>query len=201
VAHVLAAPPPPDPLTGFAIGLALLLLLALFARGTARRVWHAKPVMRLALGAAGAAGLALGALAVLIGPAAARLRLEDILLRGRWWDVDAQTLLTERLPAANGALGTALTLPLQAMPVAAAVMALLALAAAALSMGTLAAVLRRKSAGLALVAAAAAVALAVAAALLVPTAAVLVVWIVGRLNFWIFAVAGIAFQYYRHGRA
>jgi hypothetical protein len=200
VANVLAAPPP-DPLTGFAIGLALLLLLVLFARDASRRVLHAKPVLRLTLGAAGVAGLALGGIAVLLGPAAARLRLDEILLRDRWWDVDAQTLLTERLPAANGALGTALTLPLQAMPVAGTVMALLALAAAALCMGTLAAVMRRKSAALALVAGAVAIVLATAAALLVPTAALLVVWIVGRLNFWIFAVAGIAFQYWRHGRA
>lgn len=200
MANPLAALPPPEPLVGFAVAAAFLALLLLLSREATRRVLRARPVLRLTLGAAGVSGLALGALALVLGPVAARLGPADLLLPGRWWDVDAQALLTERLLALGDGLGTALTLPLGAMPPVAAVLAWLAVLSAAVVATALAATIRWKPGGVATVAGAAAIALGVAAALLLPAAVMLGLWIVGQLNFWLFAVLGIAFQFHRHGR-
>jgi hypothetical protein len=184
-------------MVGFAVAATFLALLLLLAREAARQVVHAKPLLRLTLGAAGLFGLALGAIALLLGPVAARIRPGEMLMPGRWWDVDAQALLTERLPPASHALVTALTLPLEAMPLIARLLAGIAVLSAAIAVAVLATIMRRKSAGLAMMAAFVALALAAAGALFLPAATVLGLWIVGRLNFWLFAVMGIGFQFYR----
>lgn len=186
--------PPPVPaliLASLLLWLVVLLVLAVARRGMRRPLLE-----RLSLIAGVMTGLSIGILAVQTGPLAPRLQPEDILMRGRWWDTDLATLLAEAWGPAMAALGHAMDTPVQNLPPAAGTLAALAMVASAtiLAISLLGGQARRVIAMLA-----AAIGVAAALALLLPGIVLLSAWTVGQLNFWVFAAAGIAWQYWRHG--
>jgi hypothetical protein len=141
-----------------------------------------------------AAGLAIGLGAFVAGPAGPRVGLGPVFIVGGWWDLSMPRFVAERAPLALGSLGPMLATPLRDLPVMAASLGVLALMAMAAG-GWLARGQRPGWLMLGLAALAAGLTMAVGGAL----AAYAVVWTLGQLNFWNFALLTIGWQLWRHG--
>lgn len=154
---------------------------------TRLRVWHA-----VALWAIAGAAIGLGALAC--DPVRNHLGLAAILWPGSWWAMPLSALPDTALAA----IGTMLTTPVGGLPGFAGPPA--GLAIAALVLGT-AILLRRPvcQRWCRLPPPAAALLAGICVALAIALLGLTAIWLAAALNFWLFAVLTVAWQFYRHG--
>jgi hypothetical protein len=182
-----------DVALGLSPAVPVLLFLWLVDRAARRLPLAGKAALLLA--ATGGAAVGLGA--VLLSPVGPYLTPGAVLRAGAWWDVTGATLVGERLRLGFAGLGPMLTTPVDALPPGAAGFAALALVAAAVcAAATLGGMRLARLPALPLLGAT--MSAAAAGAVLGIVAVLVLVWTLSLLNFWLIALATIAWQLRRH---
>lgn len=170
------------------VGLGLIALI----HGTAGRT----RVSRLTVSPAFLAGALLGTATVALGPVPGTLKLGDVFVPGGSWDMTGLQLIAERVPAALDPLHRVVFDPIATLPPLARWAAVAFLGAV-----TLAAVLPFMASQFRVVALRLArnATVCLLAAVAVVYLACLAAWLIGLLNYWLFAVMLYGLQRWRYG--